>query len=159
MSHFNQKSLIFYGIAIGSVVILFRIVIWYGTTYLKAPRSIQGQYGLTLAATPQCPQSSPLILTIQQSGIYLSGQLEVLKTDSLPSSAALTLNGKWDAPRVKLEGKLRAVNICRQPVDMVEISGTFEGSSLGGQIKSPNLPEQIAFRAQPLDQQKEQPSH
>ncbi|XGB43278.1 MAG: hypothetical protein LVS60_05745 [Nodosilinea sp. LVE1205-7] len=110
MSHFNQKSLIFYGIAISSVVVLFRIVTWYGTTYLKAAKTIQGQYDLTLGNGLQCPPADSLVLTIQQSGIYLGGQLQDLKSANLPEpsgDAALTLKGKWTEPRLRLQGQLR----------------------------------------------------
>jgi hypothetical protein len=37
MSHFNAKTLSFYGIAIGSVLLLFKTVSAYGETKLKAP--------------------------------------------------------------------------------------------------------------------------
>ncbi|HCF30241.1 MAG TPA: hypothetical protein DEV81_24275, partial [Cyanobacteria bacterium UBA11049] len=69
-NHFNFKSLAFYGIAIASVLILFKIVTAYGEKNLKAPVPIEGRYRLNLAQNiPICPQESNLVLDIQQSGI------------------------------------------------------------------------------------------
>jgi hypothetical protein len=48
MSHFNVKSLIFYGTAICSVVTLFTIVTAYGEANLKASRPIDGDYSFQL---------------------------------------------------------------------------------------------------------------
>ena len=153
MSHFNQKSLIFYGVAIGAVVILFRLVTWYGTTHLRAPASIYGDYGLTLGPSPQCAQPSPLVLTIQQSGTYLNGRLEVVDLDRPPhreEGVVLPLKGQWQPPAVNLQGRLARVNVCGQKLDSVELSGVWSGDTLVGQIRSPGLAGQLSFQARPL---------
>ncbi|QFS47250.1 hypothetical protein GXM_04740 [Nostoc sphaeroides CCNUC1] len=49
MNHFNLKSLIFYGVAISSVLVLFKTVTVYGENNLKAPPAINGRYRLTLS--------------------------------------------------------------------------------------------------------------
>ena len=40
MNHLSLKSLAFYGIAIGSVALLFKVVSAYGETNLKAARQL-----------------------------------------------------------------------------------------------------------------------
>ena len=153
MSHFNQRSLIFYGVAIGAVVVLFRLVTWYGTTHLRAPASIYGDYGLTLGPSPQCPQASPLVLTIQQSGTYLNGRLEVVDPDRPPDreeGVVLPLKGQWQTPAVNLQGRLAGVDVCGQKLDRVEISGIWTGDTLVGQIRSASLAGQLSFQARPL---------
>ena len=74
-SHFNFKSLTFYGVAIGFVLILFNLVTRYGEANLKAPARIDGRYRLSIAQLPDCLKSADPVLTIQQSGIYLNGFL------------------------------------------------------------------------------------
>ena len=76
MNHFNFKSLAFYGVAIGSVLLLFKVVTAYGEKNLKAPPVVNGRYRLTLAANlPNCEKTDSLMLNIQQSGIYLNASL------------------------------------------------------------------------------------
>lgn len=73
MNHSNFKSLAFYGIAIVSVLLLFKTVSTYGETYLKAPTAIKSRYRLVWAEDlANCKKSQDLILNIQQSGIYLN---------------------------------------------------------------------------------------
>lgn len=153
MPHCNQRSLIFYGVAIGSVVILFRLVTWYGTTHLRAPASIYGDYGLTLSPSPPCLQADSLVLTIQQSGTYLNGRLEGLDPDrSTKRQEDLTfpLKGQWRPPVVTLQGQLSGVDICGQDPPGIEISGIFTGDVLVGQIRSPGLAGQFSFQARLL---------
>lgn len=54
MSHFNLKSLAFYGVAIGSVLVLFKTVTAYGESNLKAPDKIGGIYRLEAQNLPEC---------------------------------------------------------------------------------------------------------
>jgi len=68
MSHFNFKSLTFYGIAITSVLALFKVVTAYGESNLNASTSINGRYRLSYTQ-PNCRQANALLLTIEQSGI------------------------------------------------------------------------------------------
>ena len=86
MSHFNLKSLTFYGVMIGSVLVLFNIVSVYGESSLKAPPNIAGNYLLENLNLPDCLKSEKLSLTIAQSGIYLTGRLTT-------ESQTIKLNG------------------------------------------------------------------
>lgn len=118
-SHFSLHSLVFYAVAIGSVLLLFSVVSSYGETVLKAPRLIKGRYTLTAEALPGCLQGQPLDLLIQQSGIYLAGALvrrdapqQTLQTaDEHPS-----LMGRWDNQTLVLQGDLALVPGCHESV-------------------------------------------
>jgi hypothetical protein len=69
------KSLLFYSVAIGSAIILFKTVTAYGESALKAPPPISGRYLLQTQNLPECLKAENLVLNIQQSGIYLFGSL------------------------------------------------------------------------------------
>jgi len=86
MSHFNLKSLTFYGVMIGSVLILFNAVTAYGEKSLKAPPKISGTYELTSSKLPDCLQSEKINLIIKQSGIYVFAHLDLSPPDN-PSTA------------------------------------------------------------------------
>lgn len=152
MHHLNQKSLAFYGIAISAVVILFRGVTWYGTNYLKAAKTIQGAYHLTLTSPP-CASTDSLVLTLQQSGKYLGGQLQPMVSGHLPDPAAdltLTLKGKWSEPQLQLQGQTSQITICGRALATVAMVATYQGDGLEGQLTSSGLPGSVAFKARPL---------
>lgn len=116
MSHFNFKSLTFYGVAIGSVLLLFKVVTAYGEKNLQAPPVINGRYRLTLAENlPNCETSSPLLLNIQQSGIYLNASL-------LPANANAdtekqhSLTGLFQNQQSSLSGKVEGYLLCNTPL-------------------------------------------
>ncbi len=91
MSHFNLKTLSFYGAMIGSVLVLFNIVSNYGENTLKAPVKIAGNYPLELLKNPNLPdclKSKKLNLTIEQSGIYLAGELSLNIPDTENSNSS-----------------------------------------------------------------------
>jgi hypothetical protein len=110
MSHFNLKSIAFYGIAISSVVVLFRIVSTYGEANLKAPPSIGGSYQINAQNLPECLKSDALVLNIKQSGIYLNGSLLPAKTDVQTATIAEekpSLNGRLDNQQLSLQPQKR----------------------------------------------------
>jgi hypothetical protein len=80
MSHFNLKSLVFYGTMIGSVLILFKVVSNYGENSLKAPVNISGTYRFNEISINDCLKNKTLELIIQQSGRYLGGTLNLTNT-------------------------------------------------------------------------------
>ena len=62
MNNLNFKSLGFYGIAITSVLLLFKTVTAYGETNLKAPPVINGSYRLALDQNlSNCQPPEPLL--------------------------------------------------------------------------------------------------
>lgn len=157
MSHFNINSLGFYGIAIGSVVLLFKAVTAYGEANLKAPPPIAGRYLIDTQNLPGCNQSEALVLTILQSGVYLNGSLQPanrsadsgVKVEEKPA-----LSGRWDKENLTLAGSV-ASTLCPEPVNAaaadsrqpVKIEGKMEGETLQGQITLDSLRESFEFFA------------
>lgn len=116
-SHFHPKSLLFYGVMISSVLLLFRITSAYGEKHLKAPPDVNGRY-VSTQAPPGCPESSRLALTILQSGVYLHGSLQLQETgDATPAQPSASqnrpsLDGRWDQSQIVLTGPTEALAIC-----------------------------------------------
>jgi hypothetical protein len=159
MSHFNLKSLTFYGVAIGSVVILFKVVTAYGET-LKAPSVIGGVYPLKIENSPECLKSDSLELVIQQSGIYLNGVL--LKNKTIESLEALgdeqlSLSGNWQDGQLSLSGSVADLNTCSPEV--VNINASFLENALEGQIQFNSMGEAIAFKAEREELKQKSESH
>lgn len=114
MSHFNLKSLIFYGVAIASVLALFEVVTAYGESNLKAPTAIDGRYRLSYTQ-PNCGKANALVLVIQQSGIYLNGSLlPALADDQQLRSAEKrpTLAGQMYNQQISLAGTVPTSILC-----------------------------------------------
>lgn len=165
MNHFNFKSLGFYGGAITAVVVLFEIVTNYGESRLKAPPSIEGRYPLSFAQNlPDCLKSNALVLTIQQSGTYLSASLLPTKTNGKRATAAEekpSLTGQLSNQQLNISGASRS-KICHKLVaqaeasgspqdsgpSLVNIQGRVEGKNLEGKMTLSVIPEAIEFTAQ-----------
>ena len=161
MSHFNFKSLAFYGGAIALVVVLFEVVTRYGETNLKAPTAIEGRYPL-LFAQPDCLKSNPLVLTIQQSGSYLNASLSAKNTngkEATPAKERPTLSGRLSNQGLSISGDSKA-KICNNAVSQagttpqdnhpsqVNIQGRVEGKNLEGKMTVSSIPGEIGFTAQ-----------
>jgi hypothetical protein len=143
MSHFNIKSLAFYGIAIGFVTVLFKVVTAYGETNLKAAPAIAGDYRFDAKNLPECLKSDALVLTIEQSGVYLSGNL---KSDNSSVDRKKTaeekpsLAGKWENQGWSLSGVVPNLTGCGESTggasqkSLVKLRGIVEGESLKGKI-------------------------
>lgn len=164
MSHFNLKSLTFYGGAIAAVVVLFEVVTAYGENNLKAPIDIDGRYRLSYTQQPDCLNSNP-ILTIQQSGIYLNGSLLPAQTNvAQPTSAVKrpTLTGQISNQQLSLVGTVPSSTLCNnlsqaevsnRPKDnspsSVTIQSRVQGEkTLEGQITISGMTKVIGFTAQ-----------
>jgi hypothetical protein len=148
MNHFNLKSLGFYGVAIGSVVILFNVVSAYGESKLKAPPAIGGSYRLNAQNLPGCLKADNLVLSIQQSGIYLFASL--LPGDTNAKLVAIaeerpSLTGKLSNQKVSLSGTVPALPNCGEAI---KIQGTIEEKTLTGQMALGSIPDAAAFTAQ-----------
>lgn len=156
MSHFNLKSLAFYGIAIGSVVLLFNAVTAYGNANLKAPAKIGSRYRINAQNLPGCLKSEALFLDIQQSGIYLSGFLLPAKNNPQLETLAAekpSLTGQLSYPNLDLSGSVPWVPNCHQPNGSgrpirVKIQGVVQGEILTGQIVLNSTPIVAEFTAQ-----------
>ena len=151
MSHFSLKSLAFYAVAIGSVVLLFKAVTTYGKT-MKAPPSIDGSYRITTQKLPGCLNSENLLLIIQQSGVYLNGYLVSVQTKkqlAISLEAKPSLTGRWnnqnEAQPLNLTGSLNQIKKCQN--QSVSIRGLINGRTLKGQIKLETIPQIVGFTA------------
>ncbi|MCC5631116.1 hypothetical protein LC613_25260 [Nostoc sphaeroides CHAB 2801] len=115
MNHFNLKSLIFYGVAISSVLVLFKTVTVYGENNLKAPPAINGRYRLTLSENlPNWEKSDTLKLNIQQSGIYLNAS--VLRANpNADTDEKHSLAGIFRNQQLNLSGKVGKSILCNIP--------------------------------------------
>ncbi|MDX2213109.1 MAG: hypothetical protein SFY66_07455 [Oculatellaceae cyanobacterium bins.114] len=142
-SHFQPKSLLFYGTMIGSVTILFRFTSAYGETHLKAPPNINGHY-LISEPLAGCSESDRLMLVIQQSGVYINGTLTLVEAETTASSQANTLTeenpslaGRWKDQAITLSGttKLADCQLEAQSSSNAAIPVTLEGNLTGEPVK------------------------
>jgi hypothetical protein len=132
---------------IGSVLILFKIVTAYGESQIKAPNKISGSYQLEIQNSPNCLDSNNLILQIEQSGIYLFGQL-ILGSDSVQQSKhpkaaenpvnKINLNGQFKENKILLTGDsnhfLNCLNESNNPSKPLLIQSIANEKILSGKI-------------------------
>ena len=141
-SHFNVKSLTFYAIAIGSVLLLFNVVTAYGENNLQAPQTIGGRYRLTLSnSLPGCSQIAPLMLQLDQSGTYLNAA--ILKPlaegqSSMSAEQKLTLTGLFNDRQINLDGGVAKSVLCgfsqESGDSAIAITSKLDGKNLVGEI-------------------------
>ncbi|MDZ8240370.1 MAG: hypothetical protein RMZ69_25015 [Nostoc sp. ChiQUE01a] len=156
MNHFNFKSLAFYGVAISSVLVLFKTVTVYGENNLKAPPLVSDRYRLTLAENlPNCEKSDTLRLNIEQSGIYLNASV-------LPTNANADLDeehslmGILKNQHLNLSGKINRSSLCniphsqKDPLNSVTIQMQLvERGNIPGQLTLNGIPQTLKFTAVP----------
>ncbi|MEH2164126.1 MAG: hypothetical protein V7K38_24510 [Nostoc sp.] len=156
MNHFKFKSLAFYGVAIISVLLLFKTVSVYGENNLKAPPNVNGRYSLTLSENlPNCEKSDTLTLNIQQSGIYLNASV-------LPANAEAdtdekhSLAGIFRNQQLNLSGKVGKSILCNiprpqnDPLNSVTIQMQLvDKGNLTGQLTVNDIPQTLKFTAVP----------
>ncbi len=149
MSHFNLKSLMFYGVAIGSVVVLFKFVTAWGESNLKASPPIGGRYTINAKNLPGCLKTEALLLEIQQSGIYLNGSL--LPTNNAVDSQTIvkekpSLIGKFSQQKLSMSGVVSHLTSCQN--QSLRLQGIVDGNTLKGQINLSSIPNAVNFTAQ-----------
>ncbi|AFY33963.1 hypothetical protein [Calothrix sp. PCC 7507] len=158
MSHFNYKSLTFYGVAIASVLLLFKTVTVYGENNLKTAPTISDRYLLKLTENlPNCEQPEDLTLNIQQSGIYVNASL--LPANNNTTIAATnqnkhSLSGLLSNQQLNLSGKIDRSNFCKTtPSQKSSVySATMQmqlkdKSSVTGQLTINSIPQTLGFTA------------
>lgn len=148
MSYFNLKSLAFYGAAIGAVVVLFTVTTRYGEANLKAPLDINGRYSIANQNLPGCLNTTPLLLDVRQSGVYLSGALVEANADERVIKAVEQrppLSGKWNSQQFSLAGPLTHLEGCQ---GTVAIAGTIQDGTMNATLTLNSSPEQASFTAQ-----------
>jgi hypothetical protein len=114
MNSFSLKSIGLYSLAIGSAIVFFHAITSYGEAKIKAPIAIAGNYLITAPKLPDCLHNKQLLLTLQQSGIYLNASLSnnLQKTLSISDSHP-TLSGRLQARKLNLSGQI-PTTICPQ---------------------------------------------
>jgi hypothetical protein len=151
MTHFNLKSLTFYGGAITAVVVLFEVVTAYGESNLKAPINIDGRYRLSYTQQPDCLNSNASILTIQQSGIYLNGSLLPAQNNApQPTSAEkkTTLTGQMRNQQLSLVGTVPTSTLCNNISQAEGSNRTKDNSPSSVKIQSRVQPEEKTLEGQ-----------
>ncbi|MBE9186534.1 hypothetical protein IQ270_18040 [Microcoleus sp. LEGE 07076] len=142
MPHFNVKMLTFYGISIAFVAVLFKVVTAYGETNLKAPPAIAGSYRFDAKDLPECLKSDSLVLTIDQSGVYLSGNLRSGSSQSDGEKTAEekpSLVGKWETQGLSLSGAVPNLAGCSDSIAIgqnssVKLRAIVDEESLKGKV-------------------------
>ncbi|MEG3974997.1 hypothetical protein QT970_10295 [Microcoleus sp. herbarium8] len=141
MPHFNVKMLSFYSVSIAIVAVLFKVVTAYGETNLKAPPALAGSYRFDANSLPECLKSDALVLTIEQSGVYLNGNLRSSSEADRQTTAEEkpSLGGKWETQGLSLSGVVPNLEGCRDSSAIaqnssVKLRGILEGDTLKGKI-------------------------
>lgn len=159
MSHFSLKSLTFYGVAISSVLLLFRGVTAYGNANLKAPLPIDGIYRIEAQNLPECFKTKTLMLNIQQSGIYLFGSVthaNMSEQQKKATEETLSLVGQLKNQHLSLSGPVQWLVSCNhsgtaetaKSSSLVKTEGKFDGETLTGQITLGSPPGTAEFSAE-----------
>ncbi|MCW5312670.1 hypothetical protein GTQ43_02020 [Nostoc sp. KVJ3] len=156
MNHFNFKSLAFYGVAIVSVLLLFKTVSVYGENNLKAPPNVNGRYRLTLSENlPKCEKSDTLTLNIQQSGIYLNASVLPANTKT-DTDEKHSLAGIFRNQQLNLSGKVGRSILCNiprpqnDPLNSVTIQMQLvDKGNMTGQLTINGIPQTLKFTAVP----------
>lgn len=159
MSHFNAKTLSFYGIAISSVLLLFKIVSTYGETKLKAAPNINGTYELAKAENlPQCLQNRQLVLNIEQSGIYLFGNLASQPESNPESIVEIPLKGDFKKNQIIMSSKSK-LSSCETEINLT--LQKEQAQDWLGKIKDNNTGSEGVFVAkyQPAKEAKSSQAH
>ncbi|MBW4526975.1 MAG: hypothetical protein KME18_17600 [Phormidium tanganyikae FI6-MK23] len=147
-SLFSAKWLMFYGSTIAFVIALFSIATNYGEANLKAQPKISGRYKITAKDLPGCLKSKTLILSIEQSGIYLNGSL-LESTHSTQEQTALrkkpSLTGTFRQQNLELSGNAAQIQGCES--DTIAIQSAIVQNTLNGELSLNNTA--VNFVAQP----------
>ncbi|WP_066377366.1 hypothetical protein [Anabaena sp. CA = ATCC 33047] len=151
MNNFHFKSLIFYALATGSVLILFNTVTVYGEDNLQAPPVINGSYRVILGKnSPKCQTSAPLRLNLHQSGIYFNASLSSanIKVDS---PQQYSLKGIFKNQQLTLAGKLDQTILCdfAPPHKIQAQMQLVDTDRLQGKILVSTIPQTLEFNATP----------
>ncbi|ALF53944.1 hypothetical protein ACX27_15520 [Nostoc piscinale CENA21] len=153
MNHLNVKSLTFYGVAIGSVLVLFKTVTVYGENNLKAPPVVDGRYLLTLATKlPSCETANSLVLNMQQSGIYLNASLVTVNANAETEKPSLT--GILKNQQISFSGKVDPKILCLDSNSQINSNQSvvmqmqlIDQDKITGQITVNGIPQTLRFTA------------
>jgi hypothetical protein len=129
MKSSQLKYLTFYGGTIAFVLGLFTVVTTYGENHLQATQGIEGNYLLALPISAACGGGTPVMLTLQQSGVYVAA---ALVNPALPRNQtafkSMTLSGQWRNQQLSLTGKVPVGVLCASAKDKTAIAVIIEGA-------------------------------
>jgi hypothetical protein len=132
MSLLSMKELVFYGVAISSVMVLFSVTTTYGEANLKAPKPIAGRYKFV---NSDCLNGTTLRL--DQSGRYITAAIVIPNS---PIAAPPSLSGTWSGvPNgdgtvpLTLSGTITPLPNC-YPAQKVWVQGKLENKVFSGQL-------------------------
>jgi len=134
-SLFNAKWLTFYGVTIAFVVALFSVATNYGETNLKAQPKITGRYKVIAENLPGCLKAKTLILSIEQSGIYLNGSLLESDHSTQEQTAAKkkpSLMGLFQQQNLELSGNITQIQGCENSA--IALQSTIVQNTLKGKL-------------------------
>ncbi|MEE3715295.1 hypothetical protein V2H45_00890 [Tumidithrix elongata RA019] len=119
MSIFTPKLLAFYAISTVGAIALFVGITNYGEKNLKAAPLLVGTYRIEASNLHGCLKERSLLLSIQQSGVYMSGILDIEEStpSDLPTHKAETkskpsLIGNWQNQQLTLAGTVTKIKEC-----------------------------------------------
>jgi hypothetical protein len=129
---FSLKSIVFYGVAIVSVMTLFSVTTTYGESHLKAAKLIAGRYRFV---DSDCLNN--MVIQLDQSGRYLTATIvRDDRTIFTPPTLSTTWSGSTTAQGsipLTLHGKIPNVSSC-YPAQQVWFQGTLDKQSFSGQL-------------------------
>ncbi|MBW4658114.1 MAG: hypothetical protein KME15_05535 [Drouetiella hepatica Uher 2000/2452] len=148
----HSRHILFYVAIIGSVLTLFQMVSVYGEANLKAPPDLNGRY-FSASAPPGCREGDRLVLTLQQSGIYVNGILTLEPADLVqtPQSTDATseekfsLTGLWKPEQINLSGETDALMSCAVEGGAI---GTGAAIALQGQVAPTSFTGEMTYGSQ-----------
>jgi hypothetical protein len=135
MANHRLNHLAFYGIAISSVLVLFKFVSAYGEAQLKAPVNVNGVYELQSDGLGNCLAGQPLELDIEQSGVYLFGHL-ALNSDKAPKK--IPLSGDLEGNKVVMKGNLESICPDAKDPDVI-LKGEITDKTIVGNLEAQAL--------------------
>lgn len=141
----NVRWITFYGVTIAFVIALFSTVTNYGEANLSAPAKIAGRYRINAKNLPGCLKAETLILSIDQSGIYLNGSLTASGDSTLINKQKRSLTGLWNQQQLTLSGSPQ-IQPCKQ--EQVKLDGTINQAQLKGRISLASIKGSTNFTAQ-----------
>jgi hypothetical protein len=158
---FNFKFFTISGVAIATVIIIFKTVTAYGENNLSATPLINKTYHLsTTQNLPNCEKINTLVLNIQQSGIYLNASLQPL-TNKTDIPKPLSLRGLLNNQQLELSGNIDNSIFCQipeqsnNPTQQITLQiSKINQKNLHSKITINNLSQTLEFTALPqTDQQ------
>lgn len=140
----------FYASIIAAAFLIFDSVSRYGEANLKAPMKISGLYRISGKNFPDCLKSEVLELTIDQSGMYLYGNVSPISQNAKSSSSKplkIPVSGTFKAQTLELSSE----SISCQPIAtsnyVLQIQAQPQSDAISGHITwNPGAPK-LGFTA------------